>query len=291
MKRLIVNADDLGRSPGVNHGILEAHRSGIVTSTTIMINLPDAPAGLERALAEAPDLGVGLHLNLTTGQPVSPLNTVTPLVDSAGRFFPIGQWGPLLDTREPGAVAEAFRREITAQVDRFIRLAGKPPDHMDAHNHAVYLHPAALHVTLDIAAQYNLPLRNMVFDGTPGDFVRVVQVFIPDRTEDTARQLVETLQGMMVAAAQSIQLPARFENGFYGQHATLGDLLLILTNLPDDSVTELMCHPGYVDDGLKTNSEYVTQREGELAHLTHAATLECVQSEEIELITFGDVSR
>ena len=71
MKRLIVNADDFGRAPGVNQGILDAHTHGIVTSTTVMINYPDAPAGIERAQADAPDLGLGLHLNLTSGPPIS----------------------------------------------------------------------------------------------------------------------------------------------------------------------------------------------------------------------------
>ena len=72
MKRLIVNADDFGRSPGINRGILEAHLRGIVTSTTVMVNCPAAALGLERALAEAPDLGIGLHITLTAGRPLSP---------------------------------------------------------------------------------------------------------------------------------------------------------------------------------------------------------------------------
>jgi len=71
MKKLIVNADDFGRSPGINRGILDAHLNGIVTSTTVMINYPDAAPGLEQALLKAPDLGIGLHLNLTSGRPVS----------------------------------------------------------------------------------------------------------------------------------------------------------------------------------------------------------------------------
>ncbi len=58
MKRLIVNADDFGRSPGINRGILETHLRGIVTSTTVMVNFPDAAPGLERALTEAPRLAL-----------------------------------------------------------------------------------------------------------------------------------------------------------------------------------------------------------------------------------------
>ena len=82
---LIVNADDFNLTEGVSRGILEAHRRGIVTSTTVMVNLP----GLEqsRSLArQAPRLGVGLHLNLTFGPPVLPAREVPSLVDDSSRF-------------------------------------------------------------------------------------------------------------------------------------------------------------------------------------------------------------
>ena len=69
-KRLIVNADDFGFSPGVTEGILRAHRQGIVTSTTIAANMPAAAAAAGR-LAEARDLGVGVHLNVCQGPALS----------------------------------------------------------------------------------------------------------------------------------------------------------------------------------------------------------------------------
>ena len=69
-KRAIVNADDLGFSDGVTAGILKAHREGIVTSASIVANMPssEAAAGV---LAEVPELGVGLHLNVSQGRPLS----------------------------------------------------------------------------------------------------------------------------------------------------------------------------------------------------------------------------
>ncbi len=83
---LIVNADDFNLTDGVSRGILEAHRSGIVTSTTVMVNL----RGLEtnRALAQAHShLGLGLHLNLTFGPTILPRGKVLTLVDDAGHFI------------------------------------------------------------------------------------------------------------------------------------------------------------------------------------------------------------
>jgi len=282
MKQLIVNADDLGLSPGVNRGIFEAHRRGIVTSTTVMVNQPAAPAGIERALADAPDLGLGLHLTLTQGRPELPPDEVPSLVDSDGCFYPIREWADRLFSFDPDDV----RREIVAQVDRFISLAGRPPDHLDAHHHASYLHPAGLETMLAVATRYNIPMRCGGSHGSFEEALHTVRGWMPTLADSAARQLDEALAGAL-AESPAPFWPARLEMGFHGERATLGDLLVILTTLPD-GITEIVCHPGYVDDQL-ADSGYREPRETELACLTHAATLECVKAEGIQLITFGDV--
>ena len=89
---LVVNADDFGATAGVSRGILEAHRRGIVSSTTAMVNL--APrSDLEAEALGLPGLGVGLHLNLTWGRPVSPSDLVPSLVDGEGRIHDAGGRG------------------------------------------------------------------------------------------------------------------------------------------------------------------------------------------------------
>jgi predicted glycoside hydrolase/deacetylase ChbG (UPF0249 family) len=92
MKQLIVNADDFSVSAEANRGILHAHHHGIVSSTTVMVNFPDAAPGLQQALATAPDLGIGLHLNLTAGRPVSPPESIPSLVPADGAFHGIAEW-------------------------------------------------------------------------------------------------------------------------------------------------------------------------------------------------------
>ena len=76
MKRLIVNADDYGRTRGVSAGIREAHLHGIVTSTTAMMNFPGVQADLARACDDCPQLGLGVHLVLTAGRPLRPAENV-----------------------------------------------------------------------------------------------------------------------------------------------------------------------------------------------------------------------
>ncbi len=280
MKKLIVNADDLGYSAGINRGILDGYHRGIITSTTVLINAPDAPAGLELARAVLPDLGLGLHLNLTRGRPVTPREQIPTLVDEQGDFFGIRTWADHLDAFDPDDLA----REIYAQFERFMRLAGQPPDHLDAHHHAIYLHPAALAATLQLAQQYNLPLRNAGLDLTPQAAFQALQGMVPGLSDDAARRRIAQVQAT-AAGVPATTWPARMELGFtQGRAATLGELLVLLTTLPDDSLTEIVCHAGYADQDPAQQ-----WREIELGLLLHPATLECVKSEGIELLTFGEV--
>ncbi|HEU5322490.1 MAG TPA: ChbG/HpnK family deacetylase, partial [Methylomirabilota bacterium] len=114
MRRLIVNADDFGLTPGVSAGILAAHRHGIVTSTTALVTA--ALDAEQAAAALAAGLGVGLHVNLTLG---APLTRAASLVDAGGRF--------VRDARRAAARARAadVRAEVEAQVARFERLFGR----------------------------------------------------------------------------------------------------------------------------------------------------------------------
>jgi len=130
VKYLIVNADDFGASPGINRGILQAHHGGIVTSASLMVNMPAA----EEAAAlcrEAPELSVGLHVDFTSehGMPV------VVLADS-----------------------EQCRKELHRQFRRFQELMDRLPTHLDSHHH-VHRKPHLLPHFLDLASHYRLPMR------------------------------------------------------------------------------------------------------------------------------------
>ena len=208
MKRLIVNADDFGVSAGVNRGILHAHHHGIVTSTTVMINLPDAAPGLEQALASAPDLGIGLHFNLTAGRPAAPPREVASLLNGSGLFRPVMEWPACLARCDDDHV----RREMHAQWDHFVALAGQPPDHLDAHHYATYLHPVALRTMLDLSRQYHIPMRSARVDGPVESAVRVLQSMMPALTTDEGRALIEQLETIAAEGPEPFW-PARFEMG------------------------------------------------------------------------------
>jgi predicted glycoside hydrolase/deacetylase ChbG (UPF0249 family) len=148
IRRLIVNADDFGLTPGVSAGILAAHRHGIVTSTTMLVNR----AVPKDVVARARDagLGVGLHVNLTLGKP---LTKGASLVDGHGAF--------VRDARRAAARAKAadVEREVAAQIERFETLAKTSPTHLDTHHH-VGLHVPVREVVLNAARRLGVPVRS-----------------------------------------------------------------------------------------------------------------------------------
>jgi len=121
-RKLIVNADDFGRSLGVNRGVIRGHQEGIVTSATLMVRWPAASeAG---SYAGRSDLSVGLHLDLGEWE------------------YRDGEW------RESYAVVpigdpRAVEDEITRQLERFEAFAGRPPTHLDSHQHVHRDEPVA----------------------------------------------------------------------------------------------------------------------------------------------------
>jgi predicted glycoside hydrolase/deacetylase ChbG (UPF0249 family) len=280
MPDLIVNADDLGRTAGINRGILEAHLKGIVTSSTVMVNYPEASSGIAQMLKEAPMLGLGLHLNLTSGQPVCPVNEVPSLVDADGRFHAPKTWGAAM----VGFDSAEVERELRAQFARFVALAGKPPTHLDSHHHAVYTCPSGLRVLLALAAEYGLPVRRPPFDESPAETAQNGLL----ASLDSARALAVAGElHAILAAHPAVRMPDRFVTSFYDRGAILGELLVVMTTLPATGVTELMCHPGY-PKGL--DSTYRVKREDEIRWLTHPSVHEVVVTEGIRLVNFTTLS-
>ena len=279
-RQLIVNADDYGRSPGVSRGILQAHREGIVTSTTVMINQPGIEPQLEEALA-CGGLGVGLHLVFSAWRPLLPPATIPALVRSDGMF---------LDQHTLWAEAERIpqeqiRAELTAQMERFVSLAGQKPDHLDCH-HFVHLYPPFFQVYADLAAQFSLPLR--VPFPPESDFPASVGTlsFLEGFPRDLVRGMVATNSALLIA--RGLAHPDHFIGTFFGQKSLTLEYLADLIEALPQGVCELMCHPGY-DDPLLSSSTYRLERETELALLTDPAVRERVDALGIELATFKAV--
>ncbi len=211
MRYLIVNGDDFGLSPGVNRGMVEAHRRGVLTSASLMVDRPACEEAVALA-RENPDLSVGLHLDLG------------------------------------GAAGDAAA--VRDQFVRFERALGRPPTHVDGH-HDLHLHPEWLPHVLTYANRCGIPVRG--------------------------RSAVDRL------------------GRFYGQwggrthleQTSVESLIEILRTGLGDGVTELICHPGYVDPSLR--SGYAREREAEVATLCDARVRAAIRDMGVRLIGFRDL--
>lgn len=156
-RRLIVNADDFGRSRSINEAVVRAHREGILTTASLMVNEPDCAEAVKLA-KENSKLGVGLHLTLLMGHAALPPEKIPGLVDSRGQFSnnPIGVGMGYFFKR---SLREQLRAEIRAQFEKF-HATGLPLDHVNGHLH-LHLHPTIFRILMEDAEK--LGIRRMRF--------------------------------------------------------------------------------------------------------------------------------
>ena len=277
---LIVNADDFGISRGVNRGIVAAHRAGIVTSASLMANLPSAEDALARAAA-CPDLGVGLHLTLTAGRPLSPPATVASLVDGDGRFFVLGE---LLGRLFAGRVERGhIVRELRAQVEWGLRR-GLVPTHLDAHHH-IHVHPRVASVVLDLAREHRVGwVRCPVEVVAPGRLMRT-------GPRDVARAAIISLFGAALRAGvrrAGLRTTRHFRGIALGMGFGEAALVDALGALPR-GLTELMTHPGEPDVELARFTDFAEGRDCELAALTSPAARTQLAAGRVRLASFREL--
>ncbi len=151
-RRLVVNADDFGRSDSINAAVIRAHQDGILTAASLMTNEPS----FEEAVALAkqnPTLGVGLHLTLLCGHSALPPERIPNLVNERCAF---GDSPVTTGIRYffSSQVREQLREEITAQFTKF-RSTGLPMDHVNGHLH-FHLHPTVFSILMENAVQWGI---------------------------------------------------------------------------------------------------------------------------------------
>jgi predicted glycoside hydrolase/deacetylase ChbG (UPF0249 family) len=142
VRRLIVNADDFGRSRGINRGIACAHERGIVTSATLMVRWAAAAEAAAYARSN-PRLSVGLHFDLT-------------------EWRYVGRWEPVYEV-VPDGERESVEAELERQLETFTSLMGRSPTHLDSHQHVHRTEPVRS-ALVAAGASLGVPVR----DCTPG---------------------------------------------------------------------------------------------------------------------------
>lgn len=271
---LVVNADDYGLTEGVSRAILDAHRDGIVTSTSVLALAPGFAPSVGW-LQDAPGLGTGAHL-AAVGEdpPLLSAREVPTLVDKKGRMW--SSWRVFLPRAAAGRIdPDDLRREFGAQIEA-IAGAGVTIDHLDTHQN-IHLWPMVSDVVLELGEQHG---------------VRTVRV-----TRSTARSPVGITVQRLAARLES-QLR---ERGWVWPEAStgldeagcleMGAMVGALTRLAATGArsAELATHPGGADDAARGRYRWSYQWEDELAALRSATVRTAVDELGFRLGTFADL--
>ena len=291
MKDLIVNADDLGWTAGVNRGIAEAHRNGIVTSASLIANGAAFADGVKMAKA-LPAMGVGVHLNLSDGAPLSGVKTVPSLLDEQGKL----SGGPeqlLLKLARRKLKPAEVEREWDAQIEK-VRAAGIFPTHLDGHKH-VHMLPGLFPVALKLAKKHAIASIRISNEASS---LRAALSGKSGRNAGVMLKQGVQARGLKLLARDARKLAdkAGIESADYfcgiAQTGVLTreGVLEMLEILPEGT-TELMCHPGYVDEELaQSPTRLQDSRASELAILTDTTVRKSVASHGIRLINYSQIA-
>ncbi len=284
MKCLIVNADDFGLTAGVNRAVIEAHTSGIVTSTTVMVNMPAFDEAV-RLAKEYPSLGVGLHFNITQGAPVAEASRVSSLLNERGEFF--GTSTALLRQMLMGRLRLTdIETELRAQIEKALQ-AGLRLTHVDSHKHSHAL-PPVCEIIANVIGEYGIRAVRL-----PRETWR-----LPTRNF-SAKLLKQSLgawglsQLCRVSESKLQRARVKTANAFFGvTHTGFWSkrwLLDLIVNLPE-GVSELMTHPGYDDAELRqANTRLLESRAMEFSLLTDHDVAAAVRESSVQLINYAQL--
>jgi hopanoid biosynthesis associated protein HpnK len=280
VRRLIVNADDLGLTVGVNDGIFDAHDHGILTSASLFASAPATSDAIRRARSR-PSLGVGVHLALVDGTPTLPPSRVPTLVEDDGRFR--RSWKPFIVACLRGKVSLAeVELELTAQIER-LRSAGVTLTHLDAHKH-VHAYPPVFAIVARVAGRFGIPVVRVPYErwsSKSGDVrshgTRRAQALLNAAMLPWARRDYRT------AASHDLRTPhfvGRIHTGILNADALAGIMRALRPG-----ITELMVHPGYCDDELeRTGTRLLESRQKELDLLCSVQARALVVGERLDLV-------
>jgi predicted glycoside hydrolase/deacetylase ChbG (UPF0249 family) len=239
MKRLIINADDLGADEARNAGIFEAIQAGIVTSTSILPNGPGLLDVLKRIQSRSfKNISWGVHLNLSEGTPVAIGNA--PLLSPQGSFLGKISSQRLLMREEDQDLEDEIALEIDAQIT-LLETSGIPLSHLDGHQH-VHLFPAVLKKMIEAAKRHHIPWIRVPDEPEPASADFDLSPSVWEEARFFSR-LGQTARPLILASG------LHATDHFYGLYLkglfSLQRLESMLRLLPE-GLTELMVHPGRI---------------------------------------------
>jgi chitin disaccharide deacetylase len=277
-RQLIINADDFGLTPGVTEGILYGAKAGCVSSTTVMVN-QFMHLKLSFDPTTAKQLGMGVHLNLTSGKPILPAEDLSTLVVPEGNF----RGKDFIYHHADVVNLVQVEKEWRAQVIGFLIKFGQP-DHIDSHHH-IHLLPQLFPIFLQIAGEMRIPIRfPILMDGLDGFPYQPNYSGMP---EEISQEVIN--EDLKILEQSGVRFPDYFIDDFITPNIDQPDVLMEFFHHLPEGVTEMMCHPGYLDDLLYQMSTFTQIRVDQLKALTAPQLRGILEHEQIDLIGFHQI--
>lgn len=249
MKKILLRADDLGYSDGVNCGIAKAVRDGLIRTVGVMTNMPEVKRGLE--MLNAYEVCLGQHTNICVGRPITAPEKIKSLVNEDGLFKSSKEYR---SAKEDFVVLDEVILEIEAQYERFKELTGREPKYFEGHAVASKNFFKGLEI---VAKRHGLKYSPMSFDGTP------VQV------GDTMLHL------WMVSMKPEYNPRQSIRNMVENAHEGECDMYVF--------------HPGYLDEYILETSSLTIPRTLEVTALCDIELKKWLQEQQILLVTYDDL--
>ena len=277
MKKMIINADDFGLTEEINHGIIQAYRKGILTSTSIVAN-GEAFDEAVRLSRRYPTLDTGVHLTLVEEKSVLEPSIVPTLVNSLG-YFRKSAFGFIRDYMLNRIDMNEVHLELKAQVEK-IHDSGIPISHIDSHQH-IHILPKVLKIVVQLAQDYNIKTIRAPFERPRWQYFlsikswpRLIKQLGLNLSQGSARRVLKKYA------------TDHFYGFFCGGQLNNVHLARIISSLPV-GVSEVMCHPGF--DGGRSSEKYSHWRYdwwNECRALMNKTILDLVHEEDVMLSSF-----
>lgn len=287
MKYLITNSDDFGMNESITDAIIDTHLNGIMTSTTLMVNMPGFDYAVKKA-KENTTLGVGIHFNLTEGKPVSSPNLIPDLLDENGLFkINAIQRKNLLAGKE---IYKQAYIELKAQLEKMFE-SGIVPTHFDSHHHITGV-PMAFKASVDVANEFNIEKARI----TNIDF-RYANKYNGSILTKFKREVLNSPKAIVhkwnksklrsdgFKTPDTKILPTRV---LPLQHDEVEQFIQALMMLKP-GVTEISFHPGYMNSNPHDSVNTASLRIRDFNVATSKKVKEYLSENQIKLISFKDL--
>lgn len=252
MKHLMIRADDLGYSEGINYGIEKTVKEGIIRNIGFMVNMPSSQHGYD--LIKNEDLCLGQHTNICVGNPISDPKLIPSIVQENGEFKSSKEYRAAFAENKDFVVLDEVIIEIEAQYQQFLTITGRKPQYFEGHaiESANFMKGLAT-----VAKRHDLKFINVSFDGTP----------------------IEVNGKKMYMWMNSMSPDYDPEKSFCE----------MVENSHEDGYDLLIFHPGYLDDYILRHSSLTIPRTKEAEYASSNRLKDYLEKNQIKLYTYDEV--